>query len=222
MSALVHAAAKPPAGEQKGASQKPTEPKERQRTTTTTTTTTTSRPIENAEKDFSETQLNMISKNSTSPRSGGELYYSHLVEPRKLGKLPFSLLLMEINESRRTRDPKQRLKQEVETNQAKKTSGGGQGVSEAHRPPHLPNPPDAKKAEDKKAKKLFDPPEAPPAGLCYKEQIVDEVVVCPKGYNVTLAHVCRMIGDPVLTCPAVRARESARTSNRLVWETGLP
>ncbi|PFH35309.1 hypothetical protein BESB_061960 [Besnoitia besnoiti] len=125
---------------------------------------------------------------------------------RQLGRLPFALLLMEINERRRTSDPKQRMKEEVE--QMKQARHAGAAVVRPSPPPSLPPGmlpflgENEKKTKDLKTKKLTDTVEAPPTGLCYREQIVDQIVVCPNGYNVTPAQVCAAVSAPVLTCHA--------------------
>nr|CCA30101.1 unnamed protein product [Neospora caninum Liverpool]CEL71347.1 TPA: unnamed protein product [Neospora caninum Liverpool] len=126
---------------------------------------------------------------------------------RQLGKLPFALLIMEINERRKVTDPKQRMKDEVE----KMNTAGKNGVDAAHHPPapallpplhSSPGEKDGKLLKDLRTKKLSDPPEPPPTGLCYREQLVDQIIVCPQGYNITAAQVCQATSEPVVTCQA--------------------
>ncbi|EPT26967.1 hypothetical protein TGME49_224680 [Toxoplasma gondii ME49] len=127
---------------------------------------------------------------------------------RQLGKLPFALLVMEINERRKVSDPKQRMKDEVEKMNSSRKIDVDAALHHSVASPVPPVPPspgqkEGKRMKDIKAKKLSDPPEPPPTGLCYREQIVDQIVVCPEGYNVTPAQACQATSQPVVTCHAV-------------------
>ncbi|KEP67408.1 UNVERIFIED_CONTAM: hypothetical protein HHA_224680 [Hammondia hammondi] len=132
---------------------------------------------------------------------------------RQLGKLPFALLVMEINERRKVSDPKQRMKDEVEKMNSSRKTDVDAALHHSVPSPLPPVPPspgqkEGKRIKDIKAKKLSDPPEPPPTGLCYREQIVDQIVVCPEGYNVTSAQACQATSQPVVTCHAVSVAEN--------------